>query len=113
MFKLDLSNDYSWPVKVDVAGDKGLVKSFSFTARFRRFAQDELDQVMRDVEAKTLGDEDLANRVLVGWEDVSDADGTVLEVSPANKAALLNTYPVRPAVIGAFFESLQGGKRKN
>jgi len=113
MFKLSLPNEYAWPIRVDFTCADGRKQTQHFTATFPRLPQSELDELMRGMQSGDIDDATLADRVLVGWSDVQDASGDTLDYSPAAKAALLDTYPVRPSVLKAWFESLTGAKVKN
>ena len=113
MFKLSLPKDYSWPVKFDVIDGNGRKQTFSFTATFPRLPQSELDDIMNGTKDGQIDDGALADKVLIGWSGVQDEDGNELAFSEANKAQLLETFPVRPSVIKAWFESLTGAPRKN
>ena len=114
MFKLDLSDSYAFPVKIEVIGENGKQTSYSFTGKFKRFSQSEIDDIVAQSQAGELKDVELAEKVLVGWDkDFLGPDGTPFEYNDENMRLALDTYPVRPSVISAWFESLNGAKRKN
>jgi hypothetical protein len=50
---------------------------------------------------------------LVGWKDVQDENGTLLEFNEANLAAVLNVFPTRMTIVKTFFASISGAKAKN
>lgn len=118
-FKIDLSNTYSYPVAVDIMGDKGKTKTFTFNTEFKRFSQTEAEQLSKDLqsfdgEAAKLSDDDFIDEVVANWSDITDEADQPLDFNNAiHKAAVLDVYGVKQAIIKAFFESISGAKRKN
>lgn len=118
-FKIDLSCTYTYPVAVDIIGDKGKNKTFTFSAEFKRFSQSEAEQLSKDLQAidgepAKLTDEDFIDAVVMSWSDISDENDQPLGFSNAiHKDAVLDVYGVKQAIIKAFFESISGAKRKN
>lgn len=113
MFKIDLSDDYAYPVTLDIRDDKGRVKKEQFTARFKRLPQAELDELMDKAKNQEITDAELAATVLSGWDGIADEDGNAIPFNDATRDQVLDVFPVRPSVIAAWFESLTGAKRKN
>jgi hypothetical protein len=113
MFKIDLSKTYTYPVTIEIKTEDGKTKKQSFKAKFNRYSQTELDEIIKDSQDNEINDQQLAEKVLVGWEGIQDADGNDLEFNNENRDVVLDAFPVRPSVIEAWFESLQGAKRKN
>jgi hypothetical protein len=113
MFKIDLSDDYAYPVTLEIRDEKGRVKREQFTARFKRLPQTELDELMSQARDQQISDAELASKVLSGWEGIADADGNPIPYNDVMRESVLDVFPVRPSVIAAWFESLTGAKRKN
>jgi hypothetical protein len=113
MFKVAVSETYITPVAVDIVGDNNKSKTHVFKARFKRLKQSELESLSERLAAKELTDSALIDEVMVGWQDVADAEGNPLEFNPDNLEALLEIYPTRPTIVRTFFDSHNGAKRKN
>lgn len=88
-------------------------RKLTFDGKFKRLPQDALDALMARVSAGEVSDDDVCRAVFDGWRDVRNEHGEELTYSEENRAILLNTFPVRPSVVKAWFESLRVGKRKN
>lgn len=112
MFKLDLSDSYTWPVTVEVV-DAGKSAKHTFDAQFRRLKQSQIDELIAAVRDGHKSDADLVAEVLVGWAGVKDAAGEDIPFTESSRDRVMDVYPVRPAVLAAWFESLAGAKRKN
>jgi hypothetical protein len=56
---------------------------------------------------------ELISEILVGWESVNDEDGNPIKFTKTNLKKLVDTPMVAGAIARAFFEALNGGKRKN
>lgn len=114
MFRLGQSNQFSYPVNVEIVGDGGVRKTHTFTAQYKRIDRDEFDAIVDQVRAGELKDRDLVDRVLVGWKDVQDEDGNELPYGDAGKEALYSVLPVLPAIAAAFLEAnTPKGRAKN
>jgi hypothetical protein len=109
MFKIETRKTYTWPVTVQVPCDGGKYVKATFTAEFTALPQDQIDRLVRDGDA----DSNIATECLAGWSGVQDEDGSDLPYSDEARTKLLNISFVRAAVVGAFFESLSGARRKN
>ena len=68
---------YPWPVEVQTPSETeiGEFDTTSFTAKFVRLSREELDSFESATEFEAL------KKVLVGWEDVNEEDGTPIEFS--------------------------------
>ena len=66
---------YPWPVEVKTPSETniGEFDSTSFTGKFIRLSRKELDTFDSATEFEAL------KKVLVGWEDVNEEDGTPIE----------------------------------
>ena len=71
------SKVYSWPVEIKTPSENkiGEFDTTSFTGRFVRLSRKELDSFESASEFEAL------KKVLVGWEDVNEEDGTPIEFS--------------------------------
>ena len=68
---------YSWPVEVKTPSETevGEFDTTSFTGKFVRLSRKELDSFESATEFDAL------KKVLVGWKDVNEEDGTPVEFS--------------------------------
>ncbi len=68
---------YPWPVEVKTPSESNLGEfdTTTFTGKFKRLTRKELD------EFESSSEFDALRKVLVGWEDVSEEDGTPIEFS--------------------------------
>ena len=75
------TNSYPWPVEVKRPSleKAGEYETFHFTAIFKRLSKSELNdfQNAKD-ELKAL------NNILLGWQDVTEEDGTEIPFTKAN-----------------------------
>jgi hypothetical protein len=113
MFKIATTPTYKAKVAVDIPGDNGKVTTKVFSATFKRLQQSDLDDMMARLRSKDLDDRSLIGEVMVGWDDVADEDGNVLEFNEENLDALLEVFPVRPTIVKTFFNSTSAAKVKN
>lgn len=114
MIKIGQSDRFSYPVKVDLPADGGKHTTYTFDAVFRRLDREQFQRIVTRAQAGELDDVDLARDVLLGWAGVMDEDDKPLPFSEEAREALLNVWPVLPAVIGAFMEAhTPKGRTKN
>ena len=68
---------YSWPVEVKTPSETevGEFDTTSFTGKFVRLSRKELDSF------ESASEFDALKKVLVGWEDVNEEDGTPIQFS--------------------------------
>ena len=68
---------YSWPVQVKTPSETniGEFETSEFVGKFRRLSRTELNNFNEESEYKAL------EKVLVGWEDLNEEDGTPIEFS--------------------------------
>ena len=68
---------YPWPVEVKTPSEikVGEFDTTSFTGKFIRLSRSELDSFESATEFEAL------KKVLVGWEDINEEDGTPIEFS--------------------------------
>lgn len=118
MFKIELPERVKWPVKIPVGEDGGTVRQLKMTAYFKVLPQDRLDEITRGKVADALlgagdTDGDLLREVLVGFDDVGDAEGAPLEFSDEVRDQLINITTARTALIQAYMACIQGRAAKN
>jgi hypothetical protein len=114
-FKLTRSDSYLWPVHFRIPQDGGKFEKIEFKARFRRFSQEELEALMKEVVAGGVSDRSFASRVTVGWDGVTDGDdNAVVEFSEgALEDALNGVALLAPAIVKSFQESLEKAQSGN
>ncbi|MCC7413316.1 MAG: hypothetical protein IT495_17000 [Gammaproteobacteria bacterium] len=113
MFCIDVSPTYRWPVTVELMTTDGEMQRHEFQAEFVRLSTTEIEALQRQAAAGELEDAALIDQVLRGWADVADEHGEPLAVNAANRERLLDVHPVRACLVRAWFESLEGARRKN
>ena len=114
MFKIGQTDRFTYPVNVEIVGDGGKRQNFGFDATFKRLSRDEFQAMMKAAQDGSLDDMQVAGDVLLGWRGVQDEHGNDLPFSEDARAALLNTWPVLPAIMSAFLEAhTPKGKAKN
>lgn len=112
MFKVNLSNTYSWPVKAYVAQDGGKQEEQNFDAVFKRTGSTRVDEIRATIGTDKYDAKAICREVLTGWSGVEDANGEV-PFSQGALAAVLEVPTVAPAIVLAFLESTSGSTRKN
>lgn len=110
MFKISVSDSYSWPVTVLLPGES---VPNEFDIEFRRLSQAELTVLMSEINSQALNDDEVCRRIVCGWAKVRNEDGEAIEFTDERFEQLLNIYPVPKCIVKAFDESLKGAKRKN
>lgn len=110
MLVITKSDSYLWPIKLDLPVDGGKWETQTFDARFKRLTQSRIMEVKGNV-AET-SDAAFAKEILVGWAGITD-DGQEVPFSEGMRDRLFDVPGFIGAVIRAYFESLDGAKRKN
>ena len=113
MFKIGSKDQYSWPVKVELAADGGKTEKQTFDAVFKRLPQSEVESLGDKLRNDEIKEAALIEEILVGWKGVQDSDGNDLPFSETNRDFLMDVFPVRGCVITAWLESLKVGRAKN
>ncbi|MFZ6644419.1 phage tail assembly chaperone [Undibacterium sp. TJN25] len=113
MFVIATTPTFTVPVRVDIIGDNNKTKTSIFKAKFLRLEQNEMDEMRDAINDKTMTDQQVVDKVLVGWEDVTDAAGQPVEFTPDNLTALLAIFPTRHSIVRTYFDTVSGSKRKN
>ena len=112
MFKIDQSDSYTWPVKVEVPMSGGKFEQHTFDVKFKRVSQARLKEINKLGELGEINDVDLCKEILVGWSGVTDGKDEI-PFSEEAKDKLLDVALVAKSVVISFYESLSGAKRKN
>jgi len=112
-FVLKQSEDYSWPVPVELPADGGRFSKHTFDAKFKRLPQDRIRDIMEKIQANEIDDDTLCREIMIGWDGVQDAKGEEIPFSESSLNVLLNVQMVAAAVVSAWFDSLAKAKRKN
>ena len=114
MIKIAQKPTYTHKVKAELPGDDGKTINTTFSLSFFRLTQTELDEMAKSVNEKKMTDNDVLKRVVAGFgPDVQDEDGNALEFNEDNLMALADVFPLRPAMIRAYYASLETAKAKN
>lgn len=119
MIKIAQNPTFTSTVNVEIAGDNGKKIKTSFDIIYKRKGTSEIEDIHRrfaleDGDENQLTDSKLIPEIVAGWgNNVHDEDGNPLPFTEENLAALVDIYPVRPAIVRVFFESLSGAKAKN
>jgi hypothetical protein len=100
MFVLSTDYQFDWPVTVRLP-EGGRFADRRFTARFRLLSPKRAAAFGQDVRA-------LLEHALVGWEGISTEGGGLLQVTEANKAALLDHPAVLLGLAEAYAEAIGG-----
>lgn len=109
MLKIGHSEAFWYPVTVAIMSEDGSSTGHEFEARFKRLDREALSKTMVGTDDLTLMRDNL-----LGWRGVVDEDGNPLPFNEGNKEALLNLWPVLPALAKAFVEAHSPeGRAKN
>lgn len=110
MLKIGQSDAFWYPAKVSILNEDGQTENFEFEAKFKRLGREALDGI-----TKTYADDvALMRDVLVGWRGVVDENGDPLPFTDENREAVLNLWPVQPALSRAFKDAHSPeGRAKN
>ena len=89
---------YPWPVEVKTPSETniGEFDSTSFTGKFIRLSRKELDTFDSATEFEAL------KKVLVGWEDINEEDGTPISFSKTILKEFAEDTDFVAAVLAAF-----------
>ncbi|MBV5299482.1 MAG: hypothetical protein JZU64_15480 [Rhodoferax sp.] len=113
-------SDFLATVQTEIPGDKGKGQKVTFSVRFKRLSMLEYEALIERINDKdkdgnrTAKDQDLIDELLTGFgDDLFDDNGNPLEFTPDNVAALCDIFPIRPAIVTAFFDGYARAKAKN
>lgn len=112
MFQIAKSKTYLWPVEIKTPTDTGEPLVEAFKAEFARLSADEITKIFAEENGLTV--EGAFDEFFTGWRDILEGDKP-LEVTPENRARLLNVPGMRAAIIRSWIESNSGNaaRRKN
>lgn len=113
MFKLGLTDSYTWPVKIKLPTDEGKVLEQDFFATFKRLSQPEIESMFTDAKGGALNDVELVKKFFIGWKNIVDDSGNQLPFSEALRDQFLSGATIAAQVFNAFTESVASGKSKN
>lgn len=113
MFKLAVTPTFTASVIVEIPSNKGQVEKRNFDAEFKRLSAKELAEYRVLLNSGELDDEGFVRIVLVGWDKVIDEHKAPVPFTEEVRDELLNIHPVTPAVIKAFFSTINGAALKN
>ena len=100
---------YSWPVKVQTPSTTkvGEFETTTFTGKFNRLSRSELNNFEEATEYDAL------QKVLVGWEDVNEEDGTPIQFSQAILKEFAEDTDFVAGVLEAFKDFYSNAQAKN
>lgn len=104
-FVLAAEKKFELTVVVHMPGNA--VKPENFNVKYRNPSTDELE------ELRELPPKDVLRRVVVGFSDLKDEDGNLVEFSEANLEALILIPQALNAMHLTFWNNLLKGKEKN
>lgn len=111
MFVLSNKTTYRFAVTVRRPNDAtGKWEAFEFIAEFKRRSRPEIEAM---IEKGLPKDAELVASEFLGWSDVKQPDGSLLEVNDANRTALLAEPGVQASIVRAWLESAITGPAKN
>ena len=89
---------YSWPVEVQTPSETniGEFETSEFIGKFNRLSRSELNSFEEDTEFKAL------EKVLVGWEGLTEEDGTPIQFSKAELKKFSEDTDFVAGVLDAF-----------
>ena len=99
---------YSWPVQVKTPSETniGEFDTSEFIGKFKRLSRSELNSFTEESEYKAL------EKVLVGWENLTEEDGTPIQFSKAELKNFAEDTDFVAGVLDAFksfYGNAQGG----
>ena len=114
------TDSFFYPINLPIVTESGASQTARFEFRFKRLPRSKLNALHKSQEANSDLDIDSLERdtdyvldIADGWKGVDGPDGTPVEFSRANVAALLDNYPnAAGEIVKAFFEATLGGGRK-
>ncbi len=122
MFKIVKKPTYAFNVDVHMpdADRPGKWKTHTFIGHFKKLSEDEYRERLDELTEKDLESAERYQReneflaeVLVGWDGITDEDGTPLAFNADNLAAVMNISEVRAALFEAAFTSRRKAAAKN
>ena len=89
---------YSWPVEVKTPSETNIGEFYTseFIGKYKRLSRSELNSFNEESEYKAL------EKVLVGWEDLTEEDGTPIQFSKAELKNFAEDTDFVAGVLDAF-----------
>jgi hypothetical protein len=113
VFKLKMSESYSWPVSFGLPIDGGKFDKQTFEVEFKRLGEKRLSELLEKSSQGEFDNKSACKEIVVGWKDVKAEDGTEMPFSSTAFDALLDVTGVPMAIFHAFTKSIRGEKEKN
>lgn len=88
--------------------EAGGIYNINFKGRFRRPNQDERREIAEGIRSEALRDDDVVEKLLIGWADVKDKDDEPIEFTPENVAAALQEPAYREALVRGALTMIYG-----
>lgn len=101
------SSTFKWPVSVQYPTDGGRFETESFDAVFKRLGRKEFQRLV------DLGENQLIEAVLKGWEGITDESGKEIPFSHSELNDLLDDPCFIKGLVQSYLSSLEGEKAKN
>jgi len=123
-FVLDTAGSFLWPVTISMPSDGGVREEQSFDARFKRLHQSRINEIQQlatervaaaergEESSADISDQQVADEILVGWENIEDASGKELRYTKATKKALLEVPMLASTIVEQYFLSLVEEKKR-
>ncbi len=109
-FKLkDRNYTVKWPVSVEVPVNGGKKNIETFDAEFKVLPKDEL----KDLMDSGVSDDDLIEKVVVGYSGIKDENGNEIPFSAENLKEVCRFSFVTTAIVVAYLEMVAKRKTKN
>jgi hypothetical protein len=124
-FTLQRNPTFSWPVSYRERTDNGKYRQHNFTAVYKRLPQSELEKIQldyqrlkadiaRDIYIDSIPTREIAAKILVGWSDVFEDDGTTqIPYSEELKRELLEVEGLADVLVETYIDSASKAKAKN
>lgn len=120
-FKLNsISKTFPGLVTADVVGETGKTQKIAFHVHYNRLSTTEFDALVKRTQQRNeqgerdYTDDECLAEVLGGFgDDLLDEDGSPLEFTPENLAALCDVYPLKQRMVQGFFDNFVKAKAKN
>lgn len=122
MFAIVKNPTYAWPVEVQTPdpAKPGKWKAHTFIGHFKKLTDQDFRDALEPMTDATLTpaerferENEFIQRVLVGWEGITDEAGTPLAFTADNLQAVLDLTEVRGGLFQAAFNSRHKAAVKN
>lgn len=105
---------FSAPVTLRVPGDDGEVEEVKFKATFKRLTNTENKALQAQLDAKSISDTALLDKVLADWSGLPADDDTPFICTPENRKAAVEDWPTfEAAIVYSYFEHAYPAAVKN